>query len=112
MASKQRFDISIGSEYRVTGHNYENADLDNPTGAIISDIFFLVATDQDGNRFVFGNWRSLEEAESAIADAPPVVLWTRWHPEYGSEAYQRYGQFEELAWERAIDDDYCDAHRR
>ena len=61
-----RHTINIGNEYRVLGYNPEMADLDNPRGELIDVIFFLISTDTDGNRRVYGCYYSEDAAELAI----------------------------------------------
>lgn len=102
-----RCSIGIASDYRVIGHNPENADLDHPRGEVVAGVFYLLATDAQGNRWAWGSFLSEETAQAAIADAPPVVLWGETYPEYGSPAFVRYGEEDLIAWEgRHVDAEF------
>jgi hypothetical protein len=104
MKAAQRWHIAAGSEYRVTGYDAEFADLSNPQGALVEELFFLVAETDRGDRRVYGTYASAELAEAAVPAAPPVVLWDEWYPVYGSEAYQASDEEASYAeWERAND---------
>jgi hypothetical protein len=83
----------------VVGYDGEFADMSNPQGAIIREVFFLLATDTDGNRLAYGSFDSEDAALTSIPDAPPVSTWAPTEPEYGSLAFQRYGQDDLIAWE-------------
>lgn len=98
-APSTRCTIGVGSEYRVVGYDPEMADLDNPRGELVEVVFFLLATDADGNRWMWGSFSSLYNAEVAISQAPPIVTWFETYPEYGSLAFQQYGEEDLLAWE-------------
>ena len=86
-----RWHIEVSMDLQVVGYNPENADMDRPRGEIIGEIFFLRATNSEGDRRSHGGYSSFEEAEAAIADAPMIMLWQEDRPEYGSIAYQKYG---------------------
>lgn len=73
--------------------------MSNPQGAILREVFFLLATDEDGNRLVYGSFDSEDSALVAIPDAPPVSTWAPTEPEYGSLAFQRYGEADLIEWE-------------
>lgn len=92
----QRATISLASDFEVVGFNPEAADLDRPRGEIVAEVFYLVATFADGERVSHGSYRSIEAAEAAIADAPPVQLWIAHPPEYGSAAYLAHGEDDQL----------------
>ena len=92
--------IDVASDLAVVGYNPEAADMSNPRGEEIGEIFYLQATNGRGDRREYGAYRSLEAAQAAIADAPAVLLWVEGRPEYGSLAYEEYGAADDLAWER------------
>ena len=96
--------IGVASDFRVVGYNNENADMDNPRGAIVREIFYLRATDARGNRRAWGAWETEAGAEAAIESAPPVFLWAPAPPEYGSPAWEAYGEAEEIAAERRAEE--------
>lgn len=100
----QRWAIGVGSDYQVTGYNPEFADMDNPQGALVDEVFFLLAETPRGDRKVWGRFDSAAQAEAAVELAPAVHLWDEWFPAYGSEAYMASDAEAELAeWERAND---------
>jgi hypothetical protein len=101
MTTKRRVTIGLASDFRVVGYNPENADLDRPRGEIVREVFFLVAEDARGARWVWDEgWQDADAAEAAIALAPPVILWSRSEPAYGTAAWLEDGGEEELlAWE-------------
>jgi len=97
--------ITVQSDLEVVGFNSENADFDRPRGEIIGTVYFLQAENERGDRRTFGlSWSSPDVAEAAIPDAPPVFLWYRDRPCYGSEAWQRYGEREQMAAERRLNE--------
>lgn len=91
--------ITIGSDYRVVGYNPEMADMDHPRGELVREVFFLLATGLDGDRWAWGGFMSEDEAIAAILTAPPALLWAETYPEYGSPAYVAYGADDEREWE-------------
>ena len=101
MTTKQQVTITLASDFRVVGYNPEMADMDRPRGEIVREVFFLMAEDARGARWVWDEgWQDADAAEAAIALAPPVILWAAWEPAYGSVAYMEDGGEEELmAWE-------------
>jgi hypothetical protein len=105
--TQTRWSIGIGSEFAVIGHNPEMADMSNPRGAIVREVFFAVAEDHKGYRRTWadGVYRSAEEAEAAFQfAAPPVSEWNEWHPAYGSQAYIESDEESNLAaWEKDVD---------
>ena len=52
--TKARYTIGFAFDLEVVGHNYENADLDNPNGEIIAPVWFALAGDEQGNRWRWG----------------------------------------------------------
>jgi hypothetical protein len=101
MKTQNKVTIEVASEFRVIRYDAEYADMDNPRGEIVGEVFFLVAEDARGARWAWGEgWRDAAAAEAAIATAPPVVLWSPCRPAYGSVAYiEDGGEEETVAWE-------------
>lgn len=104
-ANRNRWTIDIASDFRVIGYNPENADMDNPQGAIVREMFYLMATNERGDRRASGDFYTEAEALAAIALAPPVVLWDDTAPEYGSAAWVAYGEDAEIAAEGRMAED-------
>lgn len=99
-----RYTLGIGSDLKVVGYDGEFADMDNPQGAIVREVFYLSATTERGDRKAWGSFDSYEEAEAAIPEAPMVELWAEDSPVYGSEAYQHSDAEAEWAhYEREYD---------
>lgn len=73
--------------------------MSNPRGAVFAEVFFLLATDVDGNRLTYGSYDSQELALADFPATPPVVLWDETYPEYGSRAFVEYGNDDLIAWE-------------
>jgi len=101
-----RYTLGVRSNFLVVGHNPEMADLDRPNGEIVKEVYELIAEDTDGNRFVYGSFRSFLAAETSISSAPPVYTWADTYPAYGSVAYETYGESDTVAWERRQEDDH------
>ena len=100
------FTIGIGSDLRVVGYNPENADMDNPRGAIIREVFHIQATNEYGERRVWGSFDSADLAEkSYLHIAPPIAMWSISNPVYGSSAYEEYGAANDMAAEREMAQD-------
>ena len=99
----EAWSVGFPSDFVVVGHNSENADMDNPTGAIIRERFYMIAEDAKGNRRTWGGlYESPEAAEAAYAFlAPPVALWEETRPCYGSEAWTSEVDAAEVEAERA-----------
>ncbi len=100
----ERFTITVASDLAVVGYNPERADLDCPRGELVAEVFFLQATNARGDRREFGSFESAEEAERSIRLAPPVNLWPSGRPEYGSLAYQAYGEADQMAAEGRMEE--------
>lgn len=83
-----RWTITIASDFQVTGYDAEFADMDNPQGALVDEVFHLSATNARGDRKEWGRFFTADAAEAAIPFAPPVFMWADGSPVYGSEAYQ------------------------
>lgn len=99
-----RHTITIGSDFQVVRYDAEYADMSNPQGAVVDELFFLIAEDARGARKVWGSFYSLEEAEAAVPFAPAVYLWADTYPAYGSEAYVASDEEANVReWERAND---------
>jgi hypothetical protein len=92
-----RYSIEVTYDLQVVGYDPEGADMDHPRGEIVGEVYYLRATSPRGDRRAFGNsFRSYEAAEAYLPLAPSVELWAEVEPEYGSLAYQDYGQELEL----------------
>lgn len=85
--TQARHTITIGSDFQVVRYDAEYADMDNPQGAVVDEVFYLLAEDARGARKVWGQFDTLEAAEAAVEFAPAVYTWNDTHPAYGSEAY-------------------------
>jgi hypothetical protein len=90
--NKNKWTIDVSSDFCVVGYNPENADFDRPRGEIIREVFHLVATNDYGDRKVYGSFSSFEHAEQNIPHAPMIEMWNDTYPEYGSKAYMNYGE--------------------
>ena len=95
----QTVTIDVYSDWVVLRCDPEMADMTHPRGEVIGEVFRLLATAANGNRWAWGGFESLELALASIESAPPVILWTETYPEYGSMAYVSHGQQEEVEWE-------------
>jgi hypothetical protein len=103
----------------VVGHNPENADITNPTGAIHGVLNFVRAYNEHGDtRELAVTSGSLDPMLAAMTLADrlnrrmslgklPVGfdLWPAGRPIYGSDAYVEYGQADDLAIEERERDD-------
>lgn len=100
--------VGFPSDFVTVGFNSENADMDNPDGAIIQERFSVVAEDALGHRRVWGGlYESPEAAEAAYSLLAPIIaLWEEIRPAYGSEAYAanwKEHQADDIARERAAE---------
>jgi len=95
----KRWTIQVSSDFVVVGYNPEGADMDNPRGEIVRERFHLEATNDYGDRRVWGFFVTPAEAEAAIELAAPVETWAESYPVYGSQAFIAYGEEELEAWE-------------
>jgi hypothetical protein len=102
--TQTRWTIGVRSDLAVVRIDPEYADLDHPNGEIIGEVFYLVATNSRGDRRSFGRFDFEAEAEAAIPFAPSVCEWQQDRPEYGSVAYQQYGQADEIESERRLNE--------
>ncbi len=101
---KTRWTLGVSSDLKVTHYDAEFADMDNPQGAMVAEVFHLCAVTERGDRRAWGSFPTYEAAQAAIPSAPSVVLWFEDSPVYGSEAYQLSGAEAEFAeYERAND---------
>lgn len=106
----------------VVGYNPENADYDNPRGAIFGFCGYVIAEAPDGSRWQFVCSECFEASENFRLETTghgPIVQWqvkngrkldaTHWtpvRPGYGSEAYANGGWSREDAMlERMADRD-------
>ncbi len=106
MKTTERWTIGVADELRVVGYNPENADLDHPNGEIVRLRYYLQATNARGDRRRYGLFETASEAEAAIPVAPAVVSedWYDDRPEYGSRAYQEYGEEADMEAESRMND--------
>jgi hypothetical protein len=97
--------FSVESELAVVGHDPEYADMENPTGEIIRNRYFMVATTPEGRQYRWGWERSAVLAEAVFQMiAPPVSEWSLWRCVYGSLAYEQDNcELETLAEELETD---------
>lgn len=103
-----RYTISVEVEFAVIRSDPEYAEMGNPNGDIIGDVFYLCAETADGARWVYGHYETAEAAmEGYLFTAPPVSEWLDSFPRYGSEAYQSGGARSEY-W----DEDEIEAGRQ
>jgi hypothetical protein len=99
-ASQERWGVRVSSDFLVLRYDPEYAQMDNPQGAVVGERFHLEATNEYGDRRVWGGFDTASDAEAALEFwAPPVFLWDESYPVYGSEAYVDYGEEEMQAWE-------------
>jgi len=99
-----RHTITIASDLVVDRYDAEYADMSNPQGAVVEEVYYLLATDRLGYRKAYGSFNTEQEAEAAIPAAPPVSTWNDSSPEYGSVAYQQSDAEQDLCqWERDHD---------
>ena len=102
----------IMSDLTVTGHNSEMADMSNPKGEIIEELYYVAVTNEYGDRYAHfyhtTKKQNIERLLARIETAGKINLqhWTRIYPIYGSHAYSDYGAAEEIAWERTHDERY------
>ncbi len=93
------FQFFARSDLAVVGYNSENADMSNPRGEIIGEIWYIVAEAPNGRR-----WRhnrsseyrvAMERHAELMADFSKGFLnalnWIEIDPCYGSEAYESQG---------------------
>lgn len=99
-----RWTLGVVSEMRVAGYDPEYADMSNPQGAVVHEVFTLLAESAKGYRRAWGSFWTAAEAEARLPYAPPVDMWPKVAPAYGSEAYVAEGIEADVAeWERAND---------
>lgn len=110
------------TDITIVGSDPEMADMDNPRGYIYGFAAYVVATNERGDRWM--NFVRTDRSESvALAPAERMAAalntrlanlgkmpvdfarWTPTRPAYGSEAWQEYGEAEEIALERREADD-------
>ena len=97
--------VVVASELRVVGYDPEYADMDHPRGEIVRDRFYLQATNERGDRRRYGCFETEADAECNFWHlAPPVEEWNEDYPEYGSIAYQEYGDDMDREAERRMED--------
>lgn len=104
----------------VIGTNPENADYNNPTGAIFGFCAYVIAEAPDGSRWQYVETRTRRLEHDAYAAVQALVnaanarisqggvltpeYWVPARPGYGSEAYDRGGwSYEDALQERMND---------
>jgi len=102
---KLQFDIR--SDLTVVDTNPEMADMGNPRGEIIRPVYYIIATDEEGNTWTWDVKKSQNEAdlESQLQKMEQkgtinLNYWTPSRPRYGSKAYEQYGARDDMEWER------------
>lgn len=119
--------FTVREEIVVTGTNPEMADYDNQRGDVHGIAFVIQASNDHGDtcemtlaitplRGCDANHERAKAERFATALGArwldkgklPVGFdrWTEGRPVYGSPAYQAYGQADDLAWERDMDERY------
>lgn len=107
----------------VVGTNPEMADYDNPRGEIIGHAAYVYADSAEGDRrrlflksahFESEVLPSAERLAAALnarlANGRLPVGFDRWEearPAYGSQAWQEYGEFDEMMLERREAEEEC-----
>jgi hypothetical protein len=108
------------SDIVVIGCDVEFSDIENPRGEIYGSAAYVCAENERGDTRLLHvateRWDSvaLAKAEKVAAALTarlerlgklPVGFdsWAAGRPVYGSEAYEAYGQADDLAWERQQD---------
>ena len=110
------WNLDITSELRVVGNDPEMADMGNPSGEIIREVWFVTATSDDGRVFahVWGSesedgargWLgSIRESVSRAAGWNPEgrEAWRHWRNLYGSAAHEAAGDDAEGEKRDALD---------
>jgi hypothetical protein len=95
----QALSFCTRSDLRVVGRNPEMADMDNPRGDIIREVFYVLAENMQGRRWAhtFGSEdrarveRLVVRIRRAWRDGFPLnlELWNEVDPAYGSPAYEQ-----------------------
>lgn len=96
--------LGIASELRVVGHDSEHADMVNPRGEIIAEVFFVTA-EHDNGEIEAHEFGSTEEAEAqALLDKVRAHVeaggtldpdrWLPWRARYGSSAWDEGAELE------------------
>jgi len=106
------WNLDIASELRVVGNDPEMADMSNPRGEIIREVWFVTATSDDGRAFAHV-WDSEDEGEvggwlDSIRES--VSRATGWNPE-GRDAWRHWRNLYGSAAHEAAGDD-ADGERR
>ena len=78
--------------------------MSRPNGEIVAERFYMKASNDYGDCFVWGWYETPETLEALFPIlAPPVMFWNPTYPTYGSPAYEDYGQADAVAWEKDLD---------
>ena len=113
MIELSKWAVEVRSDSVVVGCDPEMADMGNPRGEIIRERFYMRASNDHGDAFVWGSFKTPEEVEEAYTLlAPPVELWEPSYPVYGSQAYVDYGEADLLIQEKRWEEDDWWAGRR
>ncbi len=112
-----KYEIGIARELRVVGQDSEYADIDNPNGDIIREVYFVTATTPEGRIYHhFFESQGLEVVDRIATRIKTHLMNTpNWEPipgrwsharnVYGSAAYVADGSEAQLAaYERAQED--------
>lgn len=105
---------SVASDIVVMGSDPEMADMSNPSGNLYGLRYYVVVTNTKGDRWAHDHGFKNEVAAEMLAKAVQKALdagkkldsahWTEHYPVYGSDAYVAYGQADQVAWERNMED--------
>lgn len=108
--------INVGRNVAVVGHNPENADIGNPSGAILGEVYYVVAT-RLGCDWEYSHFKSFTDLAEAHRLADRVREADRkggWSPEK-SEHWSRRKIYGSASWsnedEAGLMDDEERAHR-
>jgi len=109
--------LDIASELGVVGHDAESADVGNPRGEIIRDVWFVTATGGRGEVYAHvwtteseteaRGWLDSIRASVARTDgwnpAEREAAWRHWRNLYGSAAHEAAGDDAEGEKRDALD---------
>lgn len=82
--------ITIASELAIVDFDPEMADMSNPNGQIIGEVWFFMCTDDKGNRKRSSEIYNCIETIKRVAIQKVDDSWYDMDPEYGSEAYEEW----------------------
>ena len=94
---KSSLHFAPASFLEVVGHDSEYADLDNPRGEIVHPVWYVVASDNSGRRFISDAQAGRAGAEALAARLNGLAVeldgWVEIDAVYGSEAYEAQAAF-------------------